>query len=87
MLGFAKSLAKELGSYNVYWVTLGSICHGKLSIIEAENQKDTNYLKSIGTLQDIANVIVFMVSDESKFITDQNIVVDGGRTLGMKETE
>lgn len=89
MFGFTKSLAKELGPYsvNVNCVTPGSIRRGEFSIIEAENQKDTNYLQSIGTLQDIANVIVFMVSDESKFITGQNIVVDGGRTLGMKGTE
>lgn len=86
MLGFTKSLAKELGKYNinVNCVTPGSIRRGGFSILDAEQQKETNYLCTIGTLQDIANVIVFMVSDESRFITGQNIIVDGGRTLGMK---
>lgn len=86
MIGLTKSLAKELGKYgvNVNCVTPGAIRRGDFTILDAEQQKDTNYLGTIGTLEDIANVIVFMASDESKFITGQNIIVDGGRTLGMK---
>nr|WP_296928292.1 SDR family oxidoreductase [uncultured Marvinbryantia sp.] len=86
MFGFTKSLAKELGRFgiNVNCVTPGSIVRGDYSIDEAEYIKETNYLHSIGTLEDVANVIVFMVSDEAKFITGQNIIVDGGRTLGIK---
>jgi len=89
MLGLTKSLAKELGGYgiNVNCVTPGSIQRGGYTLLEAEHLKDTNYLNTIGTLEDIANVIVFLVSDESKFITGQNLIVDGGRTLGLKGTE
>jgi NAD(P)-dependent dehydrogenase (short-subunit alcohol dehydrogenase family) len=35
----------------------------------------------IGEPDDIADVVVFLVSDLARFITGQNIVVDGGMTL------
>lgn len=86
MFGMTKSLAKELGKYNinVNCVTPGSIIRGDYSILEEERQKNTNYLNKVASMEDVANVILFMSSNESDFITGQNIVVDGGRTLGMK---
>lgn len=38
-------------------------------------------LARIGTPEDVADVIVFLCSDLARFITGQNIVVDGGMTL------
>jgi NAD(P)-dependent dehydrogenase (short-subunit alcohol dehydrogenase family) len=38
-------------------------------------------LARIGTPEDIADVVVFLCSDEARFITGQNLVVDGGMTL------
>jgi NAD(P)-dependent dehydrogenase (short-subunit alcohol dehydrogenase family) len=38
-------------------------------------------LARIGTPEDIASVVVFLCSDLARFITGQNIVVDGGMTL------
>lgn len=35
----------------------------------------------IGTPEDIADVVVFLVSDLARFVTGQNLVVDGGMTL------
>lgn len=35
----------------------------------------------IGTPDDIADVVVFLCSDSARFVTGQNIVVDGGMTL------
>ena len=34
-----------------------------------------------GTPEDVANLIVFLLSPLSRWITGQNIVIDGGRTL------
>jgi 3-oxoacyl-[acyl-carrier protein] reductase len=38
-------------------------------------------LARIGTPEDIADVVVFLSSDLARFITGQNLVVDGGMTL------
>ena len=35
----------------------------------------------IGEPEDVADVVVFLVSDLSRFVTGQNLVVDGGMTL------
>jgi len=38
-------------------------------------------LARIGTPDDIADVVVFLCSDLARFVTGQNVVVDGGMTL------
>jgi NAD(P)-dependent dehydrogenase (short-subunit alcohol dehydrogenase family) len=38
-------------------------------------------LARIGTPEDIADVVVFLCSDLARFVTGQNLVVDGGMTL------
>ena len=38
-------------------------------------------LARIGTPEDIADVVVFLCSDGARFVTGQNLVVDGGMTL------
>jgi NAD(P)-dependent dehydrogenase (short-subunit alcohol dehydrogenase family) len=38
-------------------------------------------LSRIGAPEDVADVVVFLCSDQSRFVTGQNIVVDGGMTL------
>jgi NAD(P)-dependent dehydrogenase (short-subunit alcohol dehydrogenase family) len=38
-------------------------------------------LARIGTPEDIADVVVFLCSDQARFVTGQNLVVDGGMTL------
>jgi NAD(P)-dependent dehydrogenase (short-subunit alcohol dehydrogenase family) len=38
-------------------------------------------LDRIGTPEEIADVVVFLCSDGARFVTGQNIVVDGGMTL------
>ena len=54
----------------------------------AETQNDeykqeliNSYPLGAGNPKDIANLSIFLLSDKSKWITGQNITIDGGRTL------
>ncbi len=41
------------------------------------------YPLGIGDTQDIADMVYFLLSDKAKWITGQEMVVDGGRTINM----
>ena len=87
LIGFTKSLAMELGKYNV---NVNLVSPGRIrqilfdEIIEEIPDKGC-YLNRIGKTSDVANLISFLVSEDSNYITGQNIIIDGGRTLGLKE--
>jgi len=38
-------------------------------------------LKRLGTVDDVANTVVFLASDEAAYLTGVAIVVDGGQIL------
>jgi NAD(P)-dependent dehydrogenase (short-subunit alcohol dehydrogenase family) len=39
---------------------------------------DDHFVKRLGTTKDVANAVLFLVSDESSFITGTHLMVDGG---------
>jgi len=47
----------------------------------ATHMADKTPLARVGTPDDIAGVVVFLCSDLARFVTGQNIVIDGGMTL------
>ncbi|MCP4109597.1 MAG: SDR family oxidoreductase [Desulfobacteraceae bacterium] len=48
---------------------------------EYKHELKTMYPLGLGKPEDVANLVVFLLSDVSKWITGQNIIIDGGRTL------
>jgi 3-oxoacyl-[acyl-carrier protein] reductase len=83
---FSKSLSRELGPSNII---INSVIPGffdsHLTKDVSENIrwkiKKKTPLQKLGTADEIANVVMFLCSDKSKFITGQNLVVDGGITV------
>ena len=81
--GFTKSLAKEVGSRGI---TVNSIAPGfietDMTSYLDENAKEKLSqdipLKRLGSVNDIAELAIFLASDESSYITGQTISVDGG---------
>lgn len=45
----------------------------------------STYPLGIGDPEDVANTIAFLLSDRSKWITGENIILDGGLTIGSKK--
>lgn len=80
------SLAKELGPSNI---TVNAICPGlidtkmnkSLSQETINDVVEETPLQRIGKPQDVANLVEFLSSDKSNFITGQIITVDGGFSL------
>ena len=86
IIGFTKSLAKEVASRNILVnaIAPGFIQTDMTNILK-ENVKDeiakTIPLKRMGTAKDVANVVKFLVSEDSSYITGQVIQVDGGMLM------
>lgn len=83
IIGMTKSLAKELGpsNINVNCIAPGVIQTDMLNDVNDEiinSLKDDTPLMRIGTPLDIANLALFLASDESNFITGQIISSNGG---------
>jgi len=86
IIGLTKSLAWEFGRYNinVNAIAPGIIAtdlmrsHPKFDMIK-ERQLANMPIKRVGEPIDVANTILFLVSDESSFISGELIHVSGGR--------
>lgn len=83
IIGFTKSIALELGSRNIRCnaVAPGFIeteMTGALNEDTVKQWREAIPLKRGGTTDDVANLVVFLASDWSSYITGQVINVDGG---------
>lgn len=86
IIGFTKSLAKELGSRNILVnaVAPGFIQTDMTDVLKDEVKEEISKnipLKRMGTVQDVANVIKFLASEDSSYITGQVINIDGGMLM------
>ena len=52
-----------------------------LTAEDMEQLKQETPLERIGTAEDIANAVEFLLSGKASFITGQNLVIDGGFLL------
>ena len=48
---------------------------------EAKKQLESQHLLGLGNPSDIANGVIFLLSEASRWVTGQNIIVDGGYTV------
>ena len=86
IIGFTKSLARELGSRSVRAnVVAPGYIHTRLTDVLPEEARAAMLantpLGKLGDPEDIAGAVRFLCSDEASFITGEVLLVDGG--LGM----
>ena len=83
LIGFTKSLARELGSRNI---TVNVVAPGYIetamteALPEASKEALTGSiaLKRLGTVDDVAAAVLFLASEEAGYITGHTLNVSGG---------
>lgn len=86
VIGLTKSVAKELASrnINVNAIAPGFIDTAMTQKLAEEIKKamlDRIPLKRFGLCEDIANAVLFLVSNKASYITGQVLTVDGGMIM------
>ena len=86
IISLTKALAKEVGKFNV---NVNAVAPGMVMTEMAKNippeflQKavDETVLGRIATVEDVANVVVFLCTENARHITGEVIKVDGGQYI------
>jgi 3-oxoacyl-[acyl-carrier protein] reductase len=86
LIGFTKSLAKELAARNILvnLIAPGYIqtdMTGKLTEEQIDSFKKNIPLKRAGLPDDVSDVVKFFASEDSRYITGQILHVDGGLAI------
>jgi 3-oxoacyl-[acyl-carrier protein] reductase len=85
-LGFVRSAALELAKAQV---TVNAVMPGNI-MTEGLGDLGDDYLRTmeasiplrrLGSIEDIANAVLFLACDEAAYITGQTLVIDGGQTI------
>lgn len=87
IIGLTRSLALEMGRYNV---SVNAIAPGLIdtALTQMLDKEVLDKLiqaqpsRSMGKPEDIANVVSFLASEKTSFMTGQTIYVDGGKSIG-----
>jgi len=87
IIAMTKSLAKAYGRYGITVnclapgaITTEGMVEGRPGIMEGLAK--TTHVGRAGTAEEVAGMIAYLVSSEADFVTGQNFIIDGGRSLG-----
>ena len=86
VVGFTRALARELAPFrvNVNAVAPGAIrtrAHDRLPAEVIDRIREGTPMGFVGEPEDVGNVVAFLASDDSRFVTGQTLLIDGGRWM------
>lgn len=83
VIAFTKVLAKELGPHGI---RVNCVSPGLVPRPDEDpaRARASNYLGGVCSAEDVAELVRFLVSEKSGFITGHNHIIDGGRSLATK---
>ena len=76
IISFTKALAKAVSDKGI---TVNCVSPGSVSHAGSDVMKDFSFIGRAGSYEEIANVIMFVASEEASYISGQNYLVDGCR--------
>lgn len=76
VISFTKALAKAVSDKGI---TVNCISPGSVAPDGSDAMKDFSFVGRAATYDEIANVIIFVASDEASYVSGQNYLVDGCR--------
>ena len=88
VIGLTKTAALEYGAFNV---RVNAVCPGfiQTAIMDDVSQEVQDYItqvrvpmKRIGTAKEVAEAIVWLLSDSSSYVNGDNLLLDGGFKAG-----
>jgi NAD(P)-dependent dehydrogenase (short-subunit alcohol dehydrogenase family) len=87
VIGLTRALALELGKYNI---AVNAVAPGlidtpltrKIKKEALEKLIEAQPTKTMGKAEDVANMVSFLASPKTGFITGQTLYVDGGKSIG-----
>jgi NAD(P)-dependent dehydrogenase (short-subunit alcohol dehydrogenase family) len=69
------------------WIVTDAYQHGRMNTELSQEDHTQHPAGRVGRPQDIAEMVLYLCSEKSGFITGQNFVIDGGMTKKMTYTE
>jgi NAD(P)-dependent dehydrogenase (short-subunit alcohol dehydrogenase family) len=87
VLGLTRHLAKELASFNI---TVNAVCPGSIDTPMIQQKATADQIQAgitkiplgrLGTPEEVANLILFLSSDASSYITGASIDINGGELI------
>jgi NAD(P)-dependent dehydrogenase (short-subunit alcohol dehydrogenase family) len=86
VIGFSKALAREVGRYGI---TVNCVAPGTTLPADSPYRQTEQYarqirqypLRKLGTPADVANGVLFFVSDLAAHVTGQVLSISGGYTM------